>query len=73
MLFIGVLPLISNNFSIWSQQNINDLQKLIEKYRDEGDKTQEAQYLSKLGYFYWEQEQNNKSIENFKLAIELNK
>jgi serine phosphatase RsbU (regulator of sigma subunit)/CheY-like chemotaxis protein len=54
------------------EKTIADYENLINKYQQEGNIPELANYQAKLGYLYWETGNNSKAIEYFNKAIENN-
>lgn len=64
-----------------SSKELNDTQKgqlenfasLVEKYQNEGNKVQQANYLNKIAYLYWENESGKEAVDYFLQSVQLNK
>ncbi len=54
-------------------QSIEELQSGLEKSRSEGNTVQEAGYLSKIAYYYWQSNQSQPALEYFNKALAANK
>lgn len=62
-----------NGIEAYSQENtIKSFKEQIEKYKEEGNNRQVANYLNKLGYSYWRQNNFEKAKEAFKESLEIN-
>ncbi|OFX24687.1 MAG: hypothetical protein A2041_14985 [Bacteroidetes bacterium GWA2_31_9b] len=78
LLFVFIFVIF--NFSLTAQTINNETKKaideyvlLVEKYEQENNSSQQANYLNKIAYLYWENGVYLKAIENFKSSLELNK
>jgi len=54
------------------QSMLTQYENLLTKYRSDQNKRQEAFYLNKIGYLYWENEVYAKAIDYFKESLEIN-
>ncbi len=59
---------------LFSQTNdkINDYLQKVELYKSQGDKSETAQYLNKLAFLYWDQENYDKSLDYFNQSLTIN-
>jgi CheY-like chemotaxis protein len=65
--------LFSQEFDSSIQNQIDNLMSNIEKYKSEGNSTQQAESLNKLAYLYWENESFDKALTSFSQSLEINK
>ena len=56
-----------------SQNTINEYLQLVETYKGEGNKSEEAKYLNKVAFEYWESNSLNEAATYFKQSLEINK
>ncbi len=54
------------------QQQIEDYKEQISRFEAEGNQQKTAQFLTKLGYLYWQIGANADAIRNFERAVTLN-
>ncbi|HAN18280.1 MAG: hypothetical protein A2X13_04745 [Bacteroidetes bacterium GWC2_33_15] len=52
---------------------IDEYNANVEKFKQENNISQQANYLNKIAYIYWENENYSNAIDYFKLSLELNK
>ena len=59
---------------LFSQTNdkINDYLQKVELYKSQGDKSETAQYLNKLAFLYWDQENYDKALDYFNQSLTIN-
>lgn len=73
LILFSVIQVWSVNGSFFVMaQNIQDLEQKVEQYRAEGNTATETEYLNRLAYMYWDNEQFNEAIESFERLAELN-
>lgn len=76
-IFIGlsclVLSLLALPRTVALCQDIDVLQKNIEKFESEGNKIELANNYNKLGHAFWQQQNYTEAIQNFERSLELNK
>ncbi len=76
--FVFLICVVSASF-FCEEIQANDIQQQIEqykaaiiKYENEGNNTELARYLNKLGYLYWQIDAEGESIEYFERSVEIN-
>ncbi|MBN1180748.1 MAG: SpoIIE family protein phosphatase [Bacteroidales bacterium] len=56
-----------------NQNTINEYLQLVETYKSEGNTSEEAKYLNKVAFEYWECNSLNEAAAYFKQSLEINK
>ena len=71
VLFIS-LPPVSGNYSDDIQNQIEQYKESVSKYKAEGNNTELAKYLTKLGYLYWQIGVQREAIDYFEQSVIVN-
>lgn len=76
LLLVGLVLLLFQSLRAGDdaiQQQIEQNKAFAEKYEKDGNKTELAKCLNKLGNLYWQIDAESEAVKNFELAIDLNK
>ncbi len=52
---------------------VKEYLKTVDRYKTENNKNQQAQYLNKIAYIYWEYQKSDEAVNYFSQSLEVNK
>ncbi len=64
--------LAQNAISTEKNSELTNYEQSASKFRTQGNKSQEAHFLNKIGYIYWEYEHLSKALDYFQRSLKLN-
>lgn len=72
LLSIIFVPVFSQELDAGAQKTIEQFSGELKKFKQENNLTQQANYLNKIAYIYWENELYNQAIDYFTESLNLN-
>ncbi len=69
-ILIIILSIFITTISQAQQSQIDEYEQLVEKYKQEGNNNQVANYLNKIAFLYWDQNKTEQAVKYFKESAE---